>query len=112
MLVLSVMLLVSIPFVANHYRAYYIVSGYVLLWPFCVSIILLVNTVDRVVTFVKCWALLGLYVACGSILHPGGMNWGSFFLGDRNDVALVLDMLLPLAWFMFAYERAWSRKAL
>jgi O-antigen ligase len=112
MLVLSVMLLVSIPFVTNHTRAYFIVSGYVLLWPFCMSIILLVNTVDRVVTFVKAWALLGLYVACGSILHPGGMNWGSYFLGDRNDVALVLDMLLPLAWFMFAYERAWSRKAL
>ena len=106
------MLLVSIPFVTNHTRAYFIVSGYVLLWPFCMSIILLVNTVDRVVTFVKAWALLGLYVACGSILHPGGMNWGSYFLGDRNDVALVLDMLLPLAWFMFAYERAWSRKAL
>jgi O-antigen ligase len=110
MLVLSVMLLVSVPFVTNHYRAYFIVSGYVLLWPFCMSIILLVNTADRVVTFVKCWALLGLYVACGSILHPGGLNWGSYFLGDRNDVALVLDMLLPLAWCMFAYERAWSRK--
>jgi O-antigen ligase len=39
------------------------------------------------------------------------MNWGSYFLGDRNDVALVLDMLLPLPWCMFAYERTWSRKA-
>jgi O-antigen ligase len=112
MLILSVMLLVSIPFVTNHYRAYFIASGYVLLLPFCMSIILLVNTIDRVLTFVKCWALLGLYVACGSILHPGGLNWGSFFLGDRNDVALVLDMLLPLPWCMFAYERTWSRKAL
>ena len=112
MLVLSVMLLVSIPFVTNHYRAYFIVSGYVLLLPFCMSIILLVNTVDRVLTFVKCWALLGLYAACGSILHPAAQHWGSYFLGDRNDVALVLDMLLPLAWCMFAYERVWSRKAL
>jgi O-antigen ligase len=40
------------------------------------------------------------------------MGWGSYFLGDRNEVALLLDMLLPLAWCMFAYERAWSRKAL
>ena len=50
MLVLSIMLLVSMPFVANHYRAYFIGSGYVLLLPFCTSIILLVNTVDRVLT--------------------------------------------------------------
>jgi putative inorganic carbon (hco3(-)) transporter len=110
MLVLSVMLLVSIPFVANHYRAYYVATGFVLLLPFTMSIILLVNTIDRVLAFVKCWALLGLYVACGSVLHPGGMNWGSYFLGDRNDVALVLVMLLPLAWCMFAYERTWLRK--
>ena len=109
-MILSVMLLVSVPFVLNHYRAYYIGIGYVLLLPFSMSIILLVNTVDRVVTFVKCWALLGLYAAFGSILHPGGINWGSFFLGDRNDVALLLDMLLPLAWCMFAYERTWLRK--
>ena len=84
MLVLSAMLLVSIPFVANHYRAYFIVSGYVLLWPFCMSIILLVNTIDRVVTFVKCWALLGLYVACGSILHPGGIELGFVLLGGSK----------------------------
>ena len=110
LLVLSVILFVSIPFVANHRRAYEFAIGIVLLLPFCMSIIVFVNTVDRVLTFVKCWALLGLYAACGSILHPGGMYWGSYFLGDRNDVALLLDMLLPLAWCMFAYERTWARK--
>jgi len=112
MLLLSFMLLVSIPFVTNHTRAYECGVGYVLLLPFSMSIILFVDTVDRVLTFVKWWALLALYVACGSVAHPGGMNWGSYFLGDRNDVALVLDMLLPLPWCLFAYERTWSRKAL
>jgi O-antigen ligase len=112
MLILSFMLLVSIPFVTNHTRAYECGVGYVLLLPFSMSIILFVDTVDRVLTFVKWWALLALYVACGSVAHPGGMNWGSYFLGDRNDVALVLDMLLPLPWCLFAYERTWSRKAL
>lgn len=111
MIILSVMLIVSIPFVTNHYKAYQVGLGYVLLLPFSMSIILFVNTVDRVLTFVKWWALLGLYVACGSIAHPGGMHWGSNFLADRNEVALLLDMLMPLAWCMFAYERAWSRKA-
>jgi O-antigen ligase len=112
MIVLSVMLLVSIPFVTNHYKAYQVCLGYVLLLPFSMSIILFVNTVDRVLTFVKWWALLGLYVACGSVAHPGGMQWGSNFLADRNEVALLLDMLMPLAWCMFAYERTWSRKAI
>jgi O-antigen ligase len=111
MLVLSVILLATIPFVANHYRAYQTGFAYALLLPFSMSIILFVNTVDRIVTFIQWWALLGLYAACGSIVHPGGMHWGSNFLGDRNDVALLLDMLLPLAWCMFAYERSWPRKA-
>jgi O-antigen ligase len=111
MLVLSVMLVVSIPFVANHFRAYQTGLGFVLLLPFSMSIILFVNTADRVLTFVRWWTLLGLYAACGSVVHPGGMHWGSNFLNDRNDVALYLDMLLPLAWCMFAYERTWSRKA-
>jgi len=104
MYVLLALIFVHIPFATNHYWAYLVFEEFLLLIPFCISVILYVDTPDRIVSFMRWWVLLALFVAIKSILHPGGES-GSSFLADPNDVGLLVDMMLPFVLCMFVYEK-------
>jgi putative inorganic carbon (hco3(-)) transporter len=104
MLYLLVLMTVHIPLSANHYWAYLRTEEYLLLLPFCVSVILYVDTPERVVSFLRWWVVLAFYVGIKAILHPAGAA-GSSFLGDPNDSSLLMDMMLPFVVCMFVYEK-------
>ena len=65
---------------------------------FTLPFIAWVNTADRLKTFFVFWLVIHLYIAIFSI-NSAGMGVGSF-LKDENDLALVMTMCIPFAYFM------------
>ncbi len=103
MLLMLCLLALHVPFAANIGRAYFATEGFFLQLIMFISIIVFVDTLDRLRVFVKCWIFLIIYVAVNGIL--GGGDAGSSFLKDENDFALLMNMMLPFGVFLFAYER-------
>jgi len=107
MLLMAALLAVYIPLAVNHHEAFEQTEDYLLIiLPFCVSVILFVDTRERVLSLMRWWVLLALYIAVRAILGHGIA--GSNFLGDPNDVSLLLNMMLPFALCMLVYERRGS----
>jgi putative inorganic carbon (hco3(-)) transporter len=104
MLYLLALMTVHIPLSANHYWAFLRTEEFLLLLPFCFSVILYVDAPERLVSFLRWWVILACYVATKAILHPAGAA-GSSFLGDPNDLSLLIDMMLPFVLCMFVYEK-------
>lgn len=103
MLCTLALLLVHIPLAMNHYWAYETAQDFFLCLPVCVSVILFVDTPERLLSFTRWWVLLALYIAVKTILGKG--TAGSSFLGDPNDVSLLLNVMLPFVLCMFVYEQ-------
>jgi putative inorganic carbon (hco3(-)) transporter len=104
MLLLAALLAIHIPFARNHYWAYEQTEEFVLLLlPLCVSIILFVDTRERLLSVFRWWVLLALYISVRTIIGHGVA--GSNFLGDPNDVSLLLDTMLPFVLCMLVYEK-------
>jgi putative inorganic carbon (hco3(-)) transporter len=103
MILMFGLLAVHIPFAVNHYFAYVETEGFLLDLCVCVSIILFVDTQERVLTLMGLWALLAFNIAIRTILGHGYA--GSAFLDDPNDVSLLLNTILPFILCMLVYER-------
>lgn len=104
MLYMLALLVVHIPFSTNHYYAFTTAEDFLtLVLTFCVSVILFVDTQERVLSFVRWWIVLALYISIRTIIGHGVA--GSSFLADRNDVSLLLNMMLPFVLCMLVYER-------
>ncbi|OGW48865.1 MAG: hypothetical protein A2V62_02735 [Nitrospirae bacterium RBG_19FT_COMBO_58_9] len=91
------------PFAENIFRAYNVTLGFLLLLPMCVSIVLFVDSIDKLRVFMKWWILLAMYVSINGILGRGVA--GSSFLADENDFSLLMNMMLPFVFCLFLYER-------
>lgn len=110
MLLLLLLLALHVPFTVNYGRAFFQTQGVLLSFITSISIILFVDTLDRLRLFLKCWIYLMIYVAMNGIRGAG--HAGSSFLQDNNDVALLMNMMLPFSVFLFVYERQTKTKLL
>ena len=108
MVLMLFLLALHVPFARNNFWAFSVTQGFLLLFPFSISIILFVDTFERLRTFMKCWGFLALYIAVNGI--RGGGIAGSSFLEDENDFALLVNMMLPFALCLFMYEREKTMK--
>lgn len=102
MLLLVLLLALWVPFATNNYLAYGTLEGFLLLLPFCASCVLFVDTPERLRSFLKWWSFLALCIAAKAISGHGVA--GSGFLGDENDVALLVNVMLPFVLCLFAFE--------
>lgn len=102
------LLAVHVPFAVNHYFAYLETENFLLELIFCVSVILFVDTQERVLSLMRWWALLAGYIALRAITGHGIA--GSAFLGNENDVSLLLNTMLPFVLCMLVYERRLMRR--
>jgi putative inorganic carbon (hco3(-)) transporter len=109
MLAMLALMTLHIPFAVNHYWAFQSAEDFLLLLPFCVCVIMFVNSPQRVLSFMRWWVMLALLVAVKAVLNPAG-RVGSSFLGDPNDVSLLLDMMLPFVLCMFVYQKSGTVK--
>jgi putative inorganic carbon (hco3(-)) transporter len=103
LLLLFALLAVHIPFAVNHYFAYLETENFLLELTFCVSLILFVDTQERVLSLMRWWSVLAGYIAIRAVVGKGVA--GSAFLGNENDVSLLLNMMLPFVLCMLVYER-------
>ena len=102
------LILVHVPFAANNFWAYSVAVGFVLLLPLTISIVLFVDSIERLQVVAKWWTFLGAVIAARGII--GGGIAGSSFLADENDFSLLMNVMLPFAFCLFLYERRWSWK--
>jgi putative inorganic carbon (hco3(-)) transporter len=103
LLMMFALLAVHIPFAVNHYFAYMETEGFLLDLPFCVSLILFVDTTERLLSLMRWWAVLACFIAMRTIIGHGVA--GSGFIGDQNDVSLLLNTMLPFVLCLLVYER-------
>ncbi len=109
MLALLFLLALHVPFAVNNGRAYQATQAFLLFVIMFVSVIVYVDTLERLRLFLKYWILLMCYIAVNGILGSGSA--GSSFLQDENDFALLMNMMLPFSVFLFFYEKQKLTKA-
>lgn len=103
MILMLFLLALYVPFARNTFFAYTATLGYFLLLPLSISIVLYVDRIERLRSFMKWWIVLAFYVSVNGILGRGIA--GSSFLYDENDFALLMNVMLPFALCLSAYER-------
>lgn len=96
------LLILFIPFAVNNNYAYQTAKGMLLFMPFILSIIAVVNSMDRLRKMIYLLIFLMAFNAFNGILHKG-MGLGNYF-ADENDLALYINMWLPLCFFLLQAE--------
>jgi probable O-glycosylation ligase (exosortase A-associated) len=102
------LLAVHVPFATNNFLAFDVTKSIALMVPFCISMVLFVNSYERLRSFLNWWTFLAFYIAINSILGVGIA--GSAFLGDENEVALLMNVMLPFVFCLFVYEKRRNAK--
>ncbi|MCI0561946.1 MAG: O-antigen ligase family protein [Nitrososphaera sp.] len=110
MLLLLFLFALHVPFAHNNFMAYMRTETFFFILPFFSSVIIFVDTLDKLRIFMKCWIFLMMYLALNGIIGHGIA--GSSFLEDENDFSLLMNMMLPFGLFLFAYEKKIKTKIL
>ena len=108
MVLLLCLIAIHVPFATNNFWAYSVARGFLLVLPLAISIVLFVDTAERLRLLMKWWIFLAAFAAVRGILGRGIA--GSSFLGDENDFSLLINVMLPFAFCLFLYERQWPMK--
>ncbi len=104
------LLALFIPFARNNFYAYQCTKTMLLYMPFIVSVIICVNTIERLKMIVFICVLIMMYISIYAITHHGH-GPGNYFL-DENDLSLYINMWIPFCYFLFFYEEKWVLKLL
>ena len=90
-------------FARNNYYAYTTAKSHFLLIPFISSMIICLDTIERLKKFINYLICLYIYMAIFGITH-GGAGPGNYFT-DENDLCLYINMWIPFCYFLFFYEK-------
>ena len=106
----ALLLLMTIhgPIAENNYWAFqvwYYMLTYLLVF---VAVINFVNTPEKIERLVVIWLVMNLFAALIGIKHEGTVP--SVYMKDENDFSLVMNLALPLAYFMFLEGGSGRRK--
>lgn len=97
-----------VPFARNNFLAFYTFRNMLLFMPFILSVIVTVNSTDRMRTLVNISVGLMAYVSIYSLFH-GGIGSGNYFQ-DENDVSLYINTWLPFCYFLLFQEKSFKMK--
>ena len=92
-----------IPFARNTYWAYQTFKSMAMLMPFILSMMIVVNSVERLQKIINLLIVMMVYTCVYALLH-GGRGIGNF-AGDENDLALYINTVLPFCYFLMLYQR-------
>jgi putative inorganic carbon (hco3(-)) transporter len=92
----------------NNYYSYRTFEGLLLFLPFMLSILYCINSIDRLINFLNYLVFIAGYLSCYSTLNLG-MGSGGWF-GDENDLALFLNTILPISYYLFIFSRTLIKK--
>jgi probable O-glycosylation ligase (exosortase A-associated) len=105
---MTFLLAIYVPFARNNYFAYMETLTILRYIPIFVSIVLYVDTYQRLRSFVNAWLALLVFVSIKGIFGKG--IGGSSFLADENDFSLLMNMMLPFGVSLFLYARSIRRR--
>lgn len=97
---LVALMALHVPIAFNNYYAYQMTRGITLYLIVYLSIVNFVDSYSKIVKFIEAWIIINTVCAVIGLAH-GGRIIGSGFMGDENDFALVMNMAIPFAYFMF-----------
>jgi len=97
-----------VPFARNNYAAFQVTRNMMLQFVVFLGIIGLLDTQKKLTLVTTCWIIVAMLCAVKGYFSGGKIPSASF-LGDENDFALFLNMMIPLAFF--AGRSARSRAA-
>lgn len=89
---------IYVPFAHNNFWAFQMTRALIIYFLCYMGIKTFVNTEEKLEKFFKYWLIIGTFCSVKGILE-GGKIIDSGFLGDENDFALYLCMMLPIAYF-------------
>jgi probable O-glycosylation ligase (exosortase A-associated) len=96
----------SVVYAPNTYHVWKIFSGMLVIL-FCVLLVMptIISNVERLDRFIFLWVIINALVALFALTH-GGHGAGSY-LWDENDLALLLNMCIPLSFYLgFSAKRS------
>lgn len=99
---------VYIPFAVNEYWALQTTLMMAQYAAFVLSVVICVDTIDRLKKLIIFILVLMIYISVYSLLHKGYGPGGIFF--DENDVAVYVNIWLPFCVFIFFYEKEFKKK--
>jgi probable O-glycosylation ligase (exosortase A-associated) len=91
-----------IPLALNNYAAFQTAKVMGITFVAYLGIVTSVDTFDRIQTLITLWFVIHAYLAIYGIIK-GGRGIGGF-LGDENDLAMTLNMIIPFAFFLALAE--------
>lgn len=97
-----------IPFAVNTYYAYHTVKGMLLYMPFIISVIVCVDSMERLRLIVLVCVCIMIFISLYALTHAG-VGPGHYFV-DENDLALYVNMWLPFCLFLLLTEREKYKK--
>jgi hypothetical protein len=97
-----------IPLATNNYWAFHTARAMLISFAAYLGLVTYVDSLDRFKRLLHLWLGIHAYLAVMGLVH-GGRGLGGF-LGDENDFCLVLNMALPVAFFMAMSETRRFRK--
>jgi len=99
------------PIATNNYLAFWIFYGQVSYFIVYLSVIAFIKDVKKLNIYINIWIAINLFCAFVGIKN-GGIVPNSAFMGDENDFALVMNMAVSFAYFMFLKTDSGKKKVL
>jgi len=97
-----------VPLAVNNYGALMYLEYMFVTFIVYLAIVMSVNTLSRLRTFITLWLCVHLLLAVHGIMAEGRGVGG--FLGDENDFAMTLNMVVPFSFFLARGEVRPSKK--
>jgi len=109
-LVLLALMAIQVPLAENHFRALMVLKTMFLTFLGYLGIVMSINTVSKFRTLIPLWLGVHVLLAFHGIAKRGQGIGG--FIGDENDFAMTINMIVPFAFFLAQTERQRTKKLL
>ncbi len=107
---LLVLMAVHIPIATNNFWAFHIARTMLITFVAYLGIVVFINSTEKFNALIFMWLVIHGYLAISGIIK-GGRGVGGF-MGDENDLCLVLNMAIPFPLFLALHETNKTRKIL
>jgi len=97
-----------IPFARNNHFAYITTKAQLLYMPFILSVIICIDSIERLKKFILICVCIAIYIAGYAFAHAG-IGPGNYF-GDENDLSLYLNIWIPFCYFLFLAHKSIFKK--
>ena len=102
---------IHVPIAVNNYWAFQGAKAFLIYLIVFLSISNYINSFEKLAKYIDFWIVINFICAFVGLKH-GGRVPNSGFMGDENDFALVMNMAIPFAYFMFLETSSTKKKIL